>query len=227
MTEKPKVKAPQKRATPSSGGGTDRRRILIVAGVAVTALVVAAGAFFLLGSGSDTSTEDARAALTAAGCTLQEVEARAGNHTLGPDETSDRWNTDPPTSGPHFGFNPNGSVGTVIWGVYDEPVQLARAVHNLEHGGIYIFYGDEVSDDVVAELNDFYQRHENGTLVAPLPRLGDQIALGAWVAEGETANGYLAKCPAFDDEAFSAFFSAFQFKGPEAFPAGELMPGTN
>ena len=44
----------------------------------------------------------------------------------------------------------------MIWGAYEEPLQLARIVHNLEHGGIYIFYGDDVPDAVVAELREFY-----------------------------------------------------------------------
>ncbi len=120
-----------------------------------------------------------------------------------------------------------GTLGTVVWGAYEEPVQLARILHNLEHGGIYIFYGDEVPDSVVAELRAFYDDHERGTVLAPYPRLVDQIALGAWVSDGEEEMGYLAKCPAFDEKAFSAFFSAFQFKGPERFPADSLLPGNN
>ena len=59
----------------------------------------------------------------------------------------------------------------MIWGAYEEPLQLARVVHNLEHGGIYIFYGDEVPDAVVAELREFYDSHERGTLLAPYPNL--------------------------------------------------------
>jgi hypothetical protein len=226
MPEKPKVKAPQKRATPSTGTGTDQRKLMIIGGVALTAVVLVAGAFFLMGSGSGTSADDVEASMTAAGCTLQTVKAQAGSHTLGPDGKA-KWNTDPPTSGPHFGFNANGTVGTVIWGTYDEPVQLARIVHNLEHGGVYILYGDGVSSDVVAQLEDFAGRNENGTVLAPYPKLGDQVALGAWVADGEDGNGYLAKCPGYDADAFSDFFSAFQFRGPEAFPENQLLPGTN
>ena len=168
--------------------------------------------------------------MEAAGCTLQSVKAQPGRHSLAPDGTG-KWNTDPPTSGPHFGFNPNGSVGTVIWGAYDEPVQLARVIHNLEHGGIYIFYGDEVPEATVEQLLAFYDDHENGTVLAPYPKLGDKIALGAWVTDDETGSestggkGQLAKCSTFDDDAFSSFFSAFQFNGPERFPSGSLLPG--
>jgi hypothetical protein len=160
----------------------------------------------------------------AAGCTLQVEKAQAGKHSLTPDGTA-KWNTDPPTSGPHHGFNPDGTLGTVIWGSYPEPVQLARVIHNLEHGGVYIFYGDEVPESTVEELQAFYDKHQNGTVLAPYPKLGDKIALGAWVAEGKDAKGYLAKCTAFDDGAFSAFFKGFQFKGPERLPASALLPG--
>ena len=199
-------------------------------GGGLIALLAIVGVAVLLGVGSgDPSAAEVREKLVAAGCTLRGVDAQAGDHTLGPDDTSD-WNTDPPTSGPHFGFDQNQNLGTVIWGRYEEPVQLARLVHNLEHGGIFILYGDDVPDPVVAELAAFYEDHRNGTVMAPLPRLGEQVALGAWVAEeGEEGNGrgYLAKCDAFDEDAFSAFFTAFQFKGPERFPANALLPGGN
>jgi hypothetical protein len=33
------------------------------------------------------------------------------------------------------------------------------------------------------------------------------------------------KCTKFDDNAFSAFFDEFQFKGPERFPPDTLLPG--
>ncbi len=227
MADKPRVKAPKQRASSRpADSGPDRRMLLYGAG-ALVVLVLGAAAIGLVGiGGGQPSPEEARADLVAAGCTLQAVKAQPGRHSLQADEISE-WNTDPPTSGPHFGFDQSGNLGTVVWGAYDEPVQLARVVHNLEHGGIYIFYGDEVPDSVVQQLRAFYDDHERGTVLAPYPRLVDQIALGAWVSDGEEEMGYLAKCPAFDEKAFSAFFSAFQFKGPERFPADSLLPGHN
>ena len=38
---------------------------------------------------------------------------------------------------------------------------------------------------------------------------------------------HLAKCTSFDEDAFAAFFDAFQFQGPERFPADTLLPGRN
>ena len=201
--------------------------MLLYGAGAIVALAALAAAVFLVGiGGNDPSPEEVRTELEAAGCELKAVKAQRGQHSLGADETFD-WNTEPPTSGPHFGFDDAGNLGTVIWGAYEEPLQLARVVHNLEHGGIYIFYGAEVSDAVVAELRGFYDSHKTGTLLAPYPNLADEIALGAWVSEDGEEKGYLATCTAFDDAAFSAFFSGFQFKGPERFPASSLLPGNN
>ena len=227
MPDKPRVKAPKQRATPKSDDGSDRRRLLVIVGTVAVALVAGAGAFFLLGAGSAPSEESVRADLEAAGCTFQAVKAQPGRHSLTPDGTA-KWNTDPPTSGPHFGFNANGTSGTVIFGAYTEPVQLARIIHNLEHGGVLIFYGDDVPESTVAELQAFYDDHKNGTVLAPYPKLGDKVALGAWVlVQGDEAKGYLAKCPTFDEGAYAAFLSAFQFKGPEPFPKNSLLPGGN
>jgi len=227
MAEKPRVKAPKQRATTSSDDSARMRQLLVLGGV-LAALVIAGVLFAAVGRGGGVPDEAAvRADLEAAGCTLQAVKAQPGRHSLTADGTA-KWNTDPPTNGPHFGFDASGQLGTVVWGAYEEPLQLARVVHNLEHGGIYIFYGDEVPDSVVDQLRGFYDDHKNGTLLAPYPKLGNKVALGAWVSEGgDGAKGYLAKCSAFDEGAFSSFFEAFQFKGPERFPSGSLLPGDN
>jgi len=228
MPEKPRVKAPAKRTTVDPEASARKRRILFIVGGAGIALIAVVALVGLLGfGGGGVDEESVRADLVAGSCTLQAVAAQSGAHSLTADQTSD-WNTDPPTNGPHYGGNSaTGDAGTVIWGAYTEPLQLARVVHNLEHGGVYMFYGDEVPESVVEQLRTFYDRHKNGTLLAPYPKLGDKVALGAWVAEGGEAKGYLAKCTKFDEAAFSAFFSGFQFKGPERFSASSLLPGGN
>jgi hypothetical protein len=57
----------------------------------------------------------------------------------------------PPVGGPH---NP-------VWmnaGVYTHPVPIERAVHNLEHGAIWITYRPNVSASVIATLTSFVDR---------------------------------------------------------------------
>ena len=223
-----RVQAPQRRSTPSTGDA-DRRRKLIFASVASALIVIAVVLGIVLFTGGDDASDgvaEVRAALTAAGCTLQSAPAQAGNHTAAIDAVSDpKWNSDPPTSGPHFGT-------PAIFDIYDSPVNIAQAVHNLEHGGIFIFYGDEVPAETVAQIEGFYNGDRTALLVAPRPELGDQIALGAWVTPdprpgsvGEGGQGHLAKCKDFDEDAFAAFRDNFRFRGPERFPPEQLEPG--
>ena len=61
--------------------------------------------------------------------------------------------------------------------------------------------------------------------MAPLDRLGDEFALGAWVVDGDVDNGFLAKCTEFDEGAVSSFFCSLQFRGPERFDPSQLQPG--
>jgi hypothetical protein len=224
-----RVQAPQRRSTPTTAADADRRRKLVLAGVASALVVIAIVLGIVLftggGDGSD-GVAEVRAALTAAGCTLQSAPAQPGDHTAAIDATTDpKWNTDPPTSGPHFGT-------AAIFGSYDTPVNIAQAVHNLEHGGIYILYGDDVPQATVAQLQEFYTEDDTGLLLAPLPKLGETIALGAWVTPdptpgsvGEGGQGHLAKCTKFDETAFSTFRDEFRFRGPERFAPEDLEPG--
>jgi hypothetical protein len=225
----PQPKGPQKKSggvkvPSSSSGGGSPRRTLIAMGIAGLIVVAAAIGYALLGTGGGSSS-DAVAKLEAAGCTVQKVAAlKSGDHSvLTPDGTSSKWNTDPPTSGPHY------SQWAII-GAYSAPLNQAQLVHNLEHGNIFIQYGKDVPQSTVDELKTFYDQHLNGTLLSPLPRLGSKIAMGVWTTSSpsspNTGTAYLAKCTSFDEDAYAAFFKAYQFQGPERFPANTQAPGT-
>jgi hypothetical protein len=220
MADKPRVKAPKQRAGSTNQSDSRRRALTIgaaVAGVALGFIVVAVLLGVMGGGGLD---EEALAAdVEAAGCTFESVPALEGAHSVRQSSgTSPRWNTDPPTTGPHYGI-------AAVFGIYEEELEVARVVHNLEHGGIYVLYGNEVPEETVDQLRSFYDEHKPGTIMAPLDRLGDEFALGAWVVDGDTENGFLAKCKTFDEGAVSSFFDTLQFRGPERFDPQDLQPG--
>lgn len=223
----PKPRSQPSRTRTDASGGIDRRVVAIAGAVAAMVVAVVLGIVLTSGgdgsSGSDRGEAGARAALEAAGCTLKVVAALKGNdHSItDPDAASPKWNTDPPTSGPHY-------AETLVYGSYTEPIQQARALHNLEHGAIAMQYGSKVPRATVAELQGFYDGHADGTILAPYPRLGGKIVLAAWNATGLSGpgRGLLATCTAFDRDAFDAFFAAFQFKGPEHFSPGAMGPGS-
>jgi hypothetical protein len=205
----------------------DRRGLwVILAAVLVLAAVAGAAAFFLLG-GDDSKAESVAQAMDDAGCTYKTFKGEpSGVHIANPAATPKEWNSFPPTSGPHFGQ-------WVIWGEYDEPVRLAQAVHNLEHGGIVMYYGSEVPDEEITKLRSFYRSDPTAMLLSPLPRLGDKMALTAWYTPTEDgqavtdeSQGILAECTQFDENAFESFRDAYRFQGPERIPPESLQPGS-
>ena len=199
------------------------RRLLLLVVAALIAAAIGAGAFLLLRDASG-RTPDVATAMDEAGCTYREVDAGApGIHIANPEASPKEWTTDPPTNGPHYG-------STAIFGIYDQPIQMARGVHDLEHGGVAIYYGRDVSDEQVDAIARFYREDPVGLLVAPLPRLGNRVALTAWTApiEGEEGEpkGHLAFCTRFDESAFATFRDELRFRGralpARGFAAGEL-----
>lgn len=219
--------APQRRTGPSrpAEAGSRRRLLYVLAGSGLVLLAVVLGAIFLSGGGDDG--EDVATTMKAAGCRLQAVPAQRGEHSAEQSAKDDpNWNTDPPTSGPHYGE-------PAIYGEYDTPLPIAQVVHNLEHGAMFVLYGDEVPAATVAQLREFYAEDRLGMLLAPYPSLGDRIALGAWTVpddfgEGEVqGTAYLATCPSFDEGAFSLFRDEMRFRGPERFPPENLQPGVS
>jgi hypothetical protein len=205
----------------------DQRGIWVILGaVVVLAAVAGVAAFFLL-RGGDSKSESVALAVRDAGGTYQTFKGIGYfEHIPNPAATPKEWNSFPPTSGPHYGQ-------WVIWGEYDTPLQLARAVHNLEHGGIVMYYGDKVPDEEVAKLRRFYRSDPVAMLLSPLPRLGNKIALTAWNAptkfgqvQTDASRGILAEFTHFDQKAFEQFRDAYRFQGPERIPPESLQPGS-
>lgn len=165
-------------------------------------MLAAVVGFLLLVDRGDDSAESASAVATirAAGWTYQRPKGQGREHVaeLPP---KFKYNTVPATSGQH-------SNQTVIYGPYDQPISEINYVHNLEHGAVGILYGDNVPEATVTEITEYYNEDPNGLIVAPDPRLGDQIALTAWT--------HIAKGKTFNKDVFDTFVDEFGFEGPES-----------
>lgn len=94
-------------------------------------------------------------------------------HIVAAEAAPVRYNSTPPTSGPHFAF-------TVAPGVYDAPVPEGLTVHAMEHGHVVIQYAPAIPHDEVAALIVIAKRFNADVVLAPYPRLERGIALTAW-----------------------------------------------
>lgn len=111
--------------------------------------------------------EDARRALDLSLVQTWEIEDRA--HTT--DDVA--YPQDPPAGGPH----------APIWldcGVYDEPVREENAVHDLEHGTVWITHDPSLSSSDLQRLEDALP--DNG-IMSPREDLPSPVVVTVWGAQ--------------------------------------------
>jgi hypothetical protein len=116
------------------------------------------------------------------------------------------WNSNPPTSGYHWG------AGTAPWGVHTTPLPDTMTLHNIEHGGINIFYREGLDpaqlEQLTAQARELL-RENPCVVLAPRPadQMDTPIVLTAW--------NYLLRLEAPDQGVTRQFFDAHIGRGPE------------
>jgi hypothetical protein len=132
------------------------------------------------------------------------------------------YNSAPATSGPHWNQAP---IAPAPWGVYgtDAPLQEPASVHNLEHGGIIIWYDPtKISAADITTLENFVRTQSTTErykfIVSPYTRttFGHPIAVVAW--------RWLLYLDSANLDAIRAFSEAHYGKAPE--PNGGPGPPT-
>lgn len=118
---------------------------------------------------------------------------------------ADPYSSVPATSGPHWGTTP------ANWGVYSTPQPESQVIHNLEHGGIVIWYdADALTDAQVDELASYVESQVatgiGGRFKFILSPWGGDEDLGGVIAV--TAWRHLLVLDAFDMDAVRGFADA-------------------
>lgn len=121
-----------------------------------------------------------------------------GNQHVVPGESHIAYNSDPPTSGPHY-------QQIATWGIHSTPVEKELQIHNLEDGGVMVQYNCDSLDEktcgeLVASLRAISKRYDKAIL-APYSGMDRVIALTAW--------GRIDKFDEFDNERIERFISAY------------------
>ena len=92
-------------------------------------------------------------------------------NTAGHVQGSVTYDQSPPVGGPH----------NQLWlncGIYSKPVPNENAVHDLEHGAVWVTYDPSLPAATVTKLRDLMP--STYTLLSPYPGLGRSIVLSAW-----------------------------------------------
>ncbi len=136
--------------------------------------------------------------------TRQVPAAAEANHQA--EGTKISYPTNPPTSGDHW-------PSPAEWGVYNDAPPDESVVHNLEHGGVVMYYNPAMLDtatiDQLKALTRQFNTERACTILTPRSAIeNDQpIALTAW--------GWLATINRYDEAAIRVFWNEHLAKGPE------------
>lgn len=83
------------------------------------------------------------------------------------------YNSVPPSSGPHYG-------NLAAWNIYDEPIRYEQLIHNLEDGGVIVYYQcEDGCPELVEQLTE---------TVEPFLRVGRHVVMApndpSWTVNG-------------------------------------------
>lgn len=181
-------RARQRRSAPS-------RKPLWIGLGALALLLLGVLAFSLTRSSSDT--------ITTANAKEETFPNEGRDHVSNTERVT--YQTNPPTSGKHW-------ANTAQWGLYrDNPPPDEQLVHNLEHGGVIVWFNpSQTSDDEYKQLLTIYQslsKEQYRTILTSRANMEHKIAMTAW--------GARLTLDAVDEKAIRAFFEKYILMGPE------------
>ena len=122
------------------------------------------------------------------------------------------YNTTPPTSGPHY-------PGVAPWDIYNEPVRYEQVVHNMEDGGVIVYYQcedgcPELQEQLAEVVQPFISA---GRHVLMMPNDPTWTAFGSQAAHKDmesrialTAWQRLDKFDEFDAQRVRAFIERYE-----------------
>jgi hypothetical protein len=222
------VQAPKQRSAERTP--VERRTLLYLVIFSAAGLVILGAVIAYVALGSGGGSGGSTSAISSKDCAETSYPGLSPKHLSSPDQKKAKYNSFPPSSGPHY-------QQPAPWGIYVEPIKQTILVHNLEHGGIVIQYGN-VGSDAVKKLTSFYQGDPYGLVVAPFPKLGKKFALTSWnepaYASGadsgfkntDPGKGYVLRCTKFDSKTFAKFRDTHRNKSGERYPSvKDMAPG--
>ncbi len=119
-------------------------------------------------------------------------------------EDHPEYNSNPPTSGYHWG---DGVAGP---GVKDKPVADELVLHSMEHGAAVLWYKDTLPQSDVEKIKTAFNSASGKSIMLPRKNLDVPIALVSW--------GRLLKLKTIDEAKIKEFIETNNNQAPEKAP---------
>ena len=113
------------------------------------------------------------------------------------------YNSNPPTSGPHW-------AGVAGPGIKTEPVADELVLHSMEHGAAVVWYRADLPKAEVEKIKTAFNEASGKKIMLPRENLDVPVALTSW--------GYLLKLEAVDEAQIIAFIETNNDRAPEKAP---------
>lgn len=120
------------------------------------------------------------------------------------DQGSDHplYNSNPPTSGPHWSSPAECKI-------YTKEIPDESVLHSLEHGAVWVSYKDKDNKKLAQKLTDLINSESGKLVLSPRSKNDSVIAVASW--------GRLMKLEEFDGGKISEFIDANKNQSPEPF----------
>ncbi len=143
---------------------------------------------------------------------LSRIVPDMGNAHIAVGSAHDPYNSNPPTSGPHYAVPARP-------GFRDEPIADEHLVHSMEHGLIWLSYHPRISEAAVEQLREYV---DGWTVITAREANDTDIAVAAWgrldTFDIEISAETLSEA---DQARIKDFISRYRNRGPEKIPAGQ------
>ena len=113
------------------------------------------------------------------------------------------YNSNPPTSGPHW-------VGVAGPGIKTEPVPDELVLHSMEHGAAVVWYQASLPESEILKIKEAFKNSSGKKIMLPREDLDVPVALTSW--------GYLLKLETVDEAQIIAFIETNNDRAPEKAP---------
>lgn len=170
----------------------------VIGGIGLLTLVILVGGIWFMSVQGTKEQEELSKPL------MGEKIADLGAPHVARGESHPSYNSNPPTSGWHWG---DGTAGP---GIKDKEVPDELALHSMEHGAVVVWHKDDLKQEEVEKIKEAFSSASGKKIMIPRRNLDVPVALTSW--------NYLLKLKTIDENQIKAFIETNNDRAPEKAP---------